>query len=123
MIGETTELLPSSDAVIGLRNGALALYRQPVAFAVSDPATSTVFRWKPAAGVTVLTTRQSTAESLKLGFQFGENKDVEWGLTIVLSKGTCYWIFRSSDLPRAADDVCPSARLERVPIGLNRNAL
>jgi hypothetical protein len=93
MIGETTELLRSADAVIGLRNGALALYRQPVAFAVSDPATSTVFRWKPAAGVTVLTTRQSTAESLKLGFQFGENKDVEWGLTIALTKGTCYWIF------------------------------
>jgi hypothetical protein len=93
MIGETTELLPSTDAVIGLRNGALTLYREPLAFAVSDPATSTVFRWKPAAGVTVLTTRQTNAESLKLGFQLVEGKDVEWGLTIVLSKGTCYWIF------------------------------
>ena len=39
MIGETTELLPSTDAVIGLRNGALTLYREPLAFAVSDPAT------------------------------------------------------------------------------------
>lgn len=93
MIGDSTLLLVSSDAVIGLRNGALALYREPLAFAVSDPATSTVFRWKPATGVTVLTTRQSTAESLKLGFQFGEGKDVEWGITIALSKGTCYWIF------------------------------
>jgi hypothetical protein len=93
MIGESTELLPSTDAVIGLRNGALALYREPLAFAVSDPATNTVFRWKPATGVTVLTTRQTNAESLKLGFQFAEGKDVEWGLTIVLSKGTCYWIF------------------------------
>lgn len=93
MIGETTELLPSTDAVIGLRNGALMLYREPLAFAVNDPATNTVFRWKPAAGVTVLTTRQTNAESLKLGFQLVEGKDVEWGLTIVLSKGTCYWIF------------------------------
>jgi hypothetical protein len=93
MIGETTELLPSADAVIGLRNGALALYREPLAFAVSDPATSTTFRWKPASGVTVLTTRQTDAESLKLGFQLAEGKDVEWGLTIALSKGTCYWIF------------------------------
>jgi hypothetical protein len=93
MIGETTELLPSTDAVIGLRNGALMLYREPLAFAVSDPATNTVFRWKPAVGVTVLTTRQTNAESLKLGFQLVEGKDVEWGLTIVLSKGTCYWIF------------------------------
>jgi hypothetical protein len=93
MIGETTELLPSSDAVIGLRNGSLVLYRGTLAFAVSDPATNTVFRWKPATGVTVLTTRQTNAESLKLGFQFAEGKDVEWGLTIVLSKGTCYWIF------------------------------
>ncbi len=93
MIGETTELLPSSDAVIGLRNGALAIYREPIAFAVTDPATSTVYRWKSAAGVTVLTTRQTGSEQLKLGFQLAEGKDIEWGLTISLSKGTCYWIF------------------------------
>ncbi len=56
-VGDSIELLPSTNAVIGLRNGSLAIYRTPLTFAVSDPATSTVFRWKPAAGVTVLTQR------------------------------------------------------------------
>ncbi len=92
-IGESTDLLPSSNAVIGLRNGSLALYREPLAFAVSDPATNTVYRWKPASGVTVLTTRNAGFDSLKLGFQFAEGKDIEWGLTISLTTGSCYWIY------------------------------
>ena len=79
--------------MIGLRNGSLAIYRTPLVFAVSDPATSTVFRWKPAAGVTVLTQRAADLESLTLGFQVTEGKDIEWGLTISLTSGTCYWIF------------------------------
>ena len=106
MIGETTELLPSTDAVIGLRNGALTLYREPLAL-VSDPATSTVFRWKPAAGVTVLTTRQTNARIAQARFQLVEGKDVEWGLTIVLSRAPATGSFRSSGLPHAADDGTP----------------
>jgi len=93
MVGDSIELLPSSNAVIGLRNGSLAIYRTPLAFAVSDPATSTVFRWKPAAGVTVLTQRAAGLESLKLGFQLAEGKDIDWGITITLAQGTCYWIY------------------------------
>ena len=27
------------------------------------------------------------------GFQLATDKDLEWGLTIALSRGTCYWIF------------------------------
>jgi hypothetical protein len=93
MVGDSIELLPSTNAVIGLRNGSLAIYRTPLAFAVSDPATSTVFRWKPAAGVTVLTQRAAGLESLKLGFQVAEGKDIDWGITITLAQGTCYWIY------------------------------
>jgi hypothetical protein len=86
-------LLPSTNAVLGLRNGSLTLYREPLAFAVNDPATNTVFQWKPASGVTVLTTRDTGFEQLKLGFQFAEGKDIEWGFAISLTKGTCYWIY------------------------------
>jgi hypothetical protein len=93
MVGDSIELLPSTNAVIGLRNGSLAIYRTPLAFAVSDPTTSTVFRWKPAAGVTVLTQRAGGLESLKLGFQVAEGKDIDWGITITLTPGTCYWIY------------------------------
>ena len=93
LVGNSIELLPSSDAVIGLRNGSLALYREPLAFAVTDPATNTVYRWKPAAGVTVLTSRESGFAELKLGFQLAADKDFEWGLTIALTRGTCYWIY------------------------------
>ena len=92
-VGNSIQLLPSSDAVIGLRNGSLAIYREPLAFAVSDPGTNTVYRWKPAAGVTVLTSRETGFDSLKLGFQFAAEKEIDWGVTITLTKGTCYWIF------------------------------
>jgi hypothetical protein len=93
MVGESIDLLQSSNAVLGLRNGSLALHRAPLTFAISDPATSTTYQWQPAAGVTVLTTRDQGFDQLKLGFRREEGKDIEWGLTIALSKGTCYWIF------------------------------
>ena len=46
-----------------------------------------------AAGVTVLTQRAAGLESLKLGFQVAEGKDIDWGITITLAQGTCYWIY------------------------------
>jgi hypothetical protein len=92
-IGASAALLTSSDALIGLRNRALALYQKPLAFAVSDPATSTVYKWKPAIGVTSLKTRESGLASLTLGFEIPDlAKEIEWGPTINLNKGTCYWI-------------------------------
>jgi hypothetical protein len=92
-IGTSAALLTSSDALIGLRNRALVLYQKPLAFAVSDPATSTVYKWKPAIGVTSLKTRESGLASLTLGFEIPDlAKEIEWGPTINLNKGTCYWI-------------------------------
>lgn len=92
-IGESAVLLNSTDTMIGLRNRVLALYRKPLTFAVTDPATRTVYKWRPASGVTVLKTRETGSRSLTLGLEIqDETKDVEWGPTINLNKGTCYWI-------------------------------
>jgi hypothetical protein len=92
-IGRFAVLLNSTDTMIGLRNNALALYRKPLTFAVSDPATQTVYKWKPAVGVTVLKTRESGSDNLTLGFEISDlSKEVEWGPTINLQQGSCYWI-------------------------------
>ena len=92
-VGNSAALLGSTDALIGLRNRVLALYQKPMTFAVSDPKTQTVYKWKPAVGVTALKTRETGSSSLTLGFEIPEvAKEIEWGPTINLNKGTCYWI-------------------------------
>jgi hypothetical protein len=92
-IGNSAKLLSSSDALIGLRNRALALYQKPLTFVVSDPKTQTVYKWKPTVGVAALNTKDSGFEDLKLGFEMPDVTDeIEWGPTIGFSKGTCYWI-------------------------------
>ncbi len=90
-LGTRGVLVPGTDALIGLRNGAFALYKQPLTFAASDPATQTVYKWKPAVGVTELSTRETNIASLKLGFQIGDGPDIEWGPTIAIKTGSCYW--------------------------------
>jgi hypothetical protein len=92
-IGDAATLLHSSDAVIGLRNRALALYKKPLTFVVADPQTKAVYKWKPAVGVTALTTPDTGLSHLTLGFEIRDAaKEIEWGPTITLTKGTCYWI-------------------------------
>jgi hypothetical protein len=92
-IGDAITLLQSTDTVIGLRNRALALYQKPLTFAISDPSTKAVYKWKPSVGVAPLTTPDTNQTALTLGFEIPEiAKDIEWGPTINLTKGTCYWI-------------------------------
>jgi hypothetical protein len=92
-VGDSGVLLTSTDTLIGLRNRALVLYEKPIAFAVSDPTSKTVYKWNPATGVTALKSRQTDQASLTLGFEIPEvGKEIEWGPTINLSRGTCYWI-------------------------------
>ena len=55
-VGDAVTLLHSSDTMIGLRNRALALYQKPLTFAVSDPRTKTVYKWKPSGRRDHLTT-------------------------------------------------------------------
>jgi hypothetical protein len=92
-VGNAAVLLSSTDTLIGLRNRVFTLYQKPVTFAVTDPATNTVYKWKAAVGVTSLKSRETGSTSLTLGFEIPDvAKEIEWGPTINLSKGTCYWI-------------------------------
>lgn len=92
-VGNTAVLLSSTDTLIGLRNRVLVLYQKPMTFAVSDPKTQTIYKWKPAVGVTALKTRETGSSILKLGFEIPDvAKEIEWGPTISLNKGSCYWI-------------------------------
>jgi len=92
-VGSTAKLLRSTDALIGLRNRVLALYQKPLAFVVSDPATKTVYKWKPAVGVAALNKRQVGFDLLTFGFELPDvADDIEWGPTYGIKKGTCYWV-------------------------------
>jgi hypothetical protein len=92
-VGSSAKLLSSTDALIGLRNRALALHAKPLTFLISDPATKTVYKWKPAVGVVALNTRDSGFDNLKLGFEMPDvADDIAWGPTVGVNKGTCYWI-------------------------------
>jgi hypothetical protein len=92
-VGKSAALLTSSDVMIGLRNRMLALYPKPLTFVISDPATKAVQKWNPSVGVTSLTAADAGWTSLTLGFEIPDlAKDVEWGPTINLNRGTCYWI-------------------------------
>jgi hypothetical protein len=92
-VGHAGKLLSSSDALLGLRNHALAIYQKPVTFVISDSATGTLYKWRPAVGVAALNTSQTELDSVKLGFELPDKGDeVEWGPTVHLQRGSCYWI-------------------------------
>ena len=92
-VGSSGKLLSSTDALIGLRNRALALYQKSLTFVVSDPKTNAVFKWKPSVGVAALNTREPTSDNLKLGFEMPDvGGDVAWGPTVAVKKESCYWI-------------------------------
>jgi hypothetical protein len=91
-IGHSGKLLSSTDALLGLRNAAFGIYQKPLTFVVSDVATGTLYKWKPAIGVAALNTSQLFAR-LKLGFELPDVTDeIEWGPTVNVERDTCYWI-------------------------------
>ena len=90
-LGQSIALLASADVLVGLRNGALELYREPLTFAVKDPDTNITYKWKPAIGVSELKSREINATSLTLGVELGGSSEIQWGPTIAIAKGSCYW--------------------------------
>jgi hypothetical protein len=89
-LGNVAVLMASADMLVGLRNGALELYPEPITFVVKDPDTSTIYKWKPATGVAELKSRQPSAK-LTLGIQLTQDGEYQWGPTLEIVKGTCYW--------------------------------
>jgi hypothetical protein len=64
-----------------------------VTFALSDPASKTVYKWKPAVGVFGASSRELAAGQFALGLDIPDlAKEIAWGPTINLKKGSCYWI-------------------------------
>jgi hypothetical protein len=90
-LGQVATLLASADVLVGLRNGSLELYRDALTFAVRDPDTSTTYKWQPANGVSELKSREVKATSLTLGIELDSSGTVEWGPTIAIARGSCYW--------------------------------
>jgi hypothetical protein len=92
-VGGSAKLLSATDALLGLRNRVLALYAKPLAFLISAPTSKTTYKWQPAVGVAALNTREASFGDVTLGFEMPDAADaIEWGPTVTISKGTCYWI-------------------------------
>jgi hypothetical protein len=92
-VGGSARLLSATHALFGLRNGVLAPYAKPVAFVLSDPNSKTQYKWRPAVGVAELTTSKLGSGDLTLGFEMPDvADDIQWGPTVGISKGSCYWI-------------------------------
>jgi hypothetical protein len=87
-------LLTSEAALAGLKNGTLQIYPGDYDFRVLDPATKTVYKWKPADGVANFSIADSGwVGSFQVQFQTAQNvRDNEWGATFERPNGTCYWV-------------------------------
>jgi hypothetical protein len=92
-VGSSAKLLSANDALFGLRNRVLVPYQKPLTFLISDPKTKTMYKWQPAVGVVELDTNDFGFGDLRLGFEMPDvADDIEWGPTVAIGKGTCYWI-------------------------------
>ncbi len=92
--GGNAQLLGSQDAMEGLKDGTLKLYRGEYDFRVLDEATNVVYRWKPGGGVMGFSTTDSGAIAL-FNVQFRtprHSADPGWGTSFVRQSGTCYWV-------------------------------
>jgi hypothetical protein len=92
-IGRTAMLVSSTDALIGLRNGVFQISRQTLTFAVRDPDSQTVYKWKPTSGVSELKAHDSGFSQLALGLQIGDQGELDWGPSFRIVKGNCYWTY------------------------------
>jgi hypothetical protein len=82
-IGDGIALLHSTDTLIGLRNGALALYPKAGDVRAIRPDHQTVYKWNPAVGVTALASREIDAGSFTLGLDVPDvAKEIAWGPAI-----------------------------------------
>jgi hypothetical protein len=78
--------------LFGLRNRAVE-HSAPLTFLISDPKSKTLYKSQPAVGVAALNTSDTGFGDLRLGFEIPDvADDVEWGPTVGINKGSCYWI-------------------------------
>jgi hypothetical protein len=93
-IGDSVTLLTSKDALAGLRNGSLTLYKGQFEFSIVEPTTNVSYNWKPATGVSEFITQEAIAiKSFKPGLRIvGVDRDFAWATTPAPQRAACYWI-------------------------------
>jgi hypothetical protein len=93
-IGDSVTLLASKDALAGLRNRTLTLYKGQFEFSIVEPTMNVSYNWKPATGVSEFVTQEAIAiKSFKPGLRIvGVDSDTAWATTPAPQRAACYWI-------------------------------
>jgi hypothetical protein len=91
-IGHSVTLVPSKDALSGLRDGSFALYRGQFVFAIMEPATKVTYEWKQTTGVSKFVSQDaSSINSFIPGFQI-EGSETAWAGSPAQRRSACYWV-------------------------------
>jgi hypothetical protein len=94
MVAQTLVLLGSKTTIEGLRAGSLRLDGRAFEFAVLDPGSADVYKWKSAVGVHKFAIRDAKrVTSFRPGFELAKGTETQWadGGAIPRAAGTCYW--------------------------------
>jgi hypothetical protein len=93
-IGSSVILLRSKDALDGLRDGSLTLYRGSYTFSIIDAATETPHAWSKADGVVRLGKPDAAAiDGFRVRFGFADFVgDTPSNFRFPRQKGVCYWV-------------------------------
>jgi hypothetical protein len=93
-IGTSVILLRSKDALDGLRDGSLSLYRGAYTFSIIDATTEASHAWTPATGVAKFT-KVDAAQMAGFRVRFGFADfvgDTPSNFRFPRQKGVCYWV-------------------------------
>jgi hypothetical protein len=94
MVAQRLVLLGSKNTIEGLRAGSLRLDARAFEFAIRDPGSANVYKWKPAVGVHKFAIRDAKrVTSFRPGFELAKGTETQWadGGPIPREAGTCYW--------------------------------
>jgi hypothetical protein len=93
-IGTSVILLRSKDAIDGLRDGSLALYRGAYTFSIIDASTEASQTWTPATGVAKFAKPDAAqVAGFRVRFGFADFVgDTPSNFRFPRQKGVCYWV-------------------------------
>jgi hypothetical protein len=93
-IGTSVILLRSKDTLDGLRDGSLALYREPFTFSIIDSTTAAEQSWGPIVGISRLAKLDAAPiAGFRVRFGFADFVgDTPSNFRFPREKGVCYWV-------------------------------
>jgi hypothetical protein len=89
------DLIPTKDALEGLKNGALKVYPGEYLFSATEATTNAAHRWNAASGVAKFSRADGKAiESFRIAFQTLKNRSGSGGEASEFTRfeGTCHWV-------------------------------